>query len=200
MSKLYTPLSIGHLDAHVSYAHPPKLSEVLHWDDPALHAMVDFKYVQADIISSEDGIDIALLAIKNCHYHVLLVVNHEDKIDGIVSAEDLLGEKPLKVIQERRIPRAEISVGMVMVPQNEIIVFNVEELRHAKVSHVVEALHAHKKHFALVIKMDEKLEKQIVRGLFSISQISKQLGRDVSSDLSEAQSIAELQHGLHLHD
>lgn len=199
MPKSYPALSTFSLKANVGYFHPTELPEIIHWDDPALQAMVDFKYIKAETISAHDPIDTALMAIKNCQYHTLLVIDHDRKVVGIVSAEDLLGEKPLKVIQEKRLPRAEISVGMVMIPQADLIAIDQENLRHAKVGHIVETLHANKQHFILIIKSDEK-NNHSVRGLFSISQISKQLGQDVTKDLSEARSIAELQHDLHLND
>lgn len=199
MPKTYTPLPTVSLQSGVAYMHPLGPQEVVHWDDPALHAMVDFKYLKAETIGPDDSIDTALLAVKNCPYHVLLVVNHEHHVLGIVSAEDLLGEKPLKAIEQKRLHRAEISVQMVMIPQREIVTFELESLRHAKVGHIVQTLRAHKQHYGLVVKVDET-QTQVIRGLFSSSVISKQLGTDVTSDLAEAHSIAELQHHLHLHD
>lgn len=200
MPKTFAPLPTLSLQAGTGYFHPVELPEVIHWRDPALHAMVDFKYIKAETISSHEAIDTALIAVRNCSYHVLLVIDHDHKILGLVGAEDLLGEKPLQAIQERRLPRADITTQMVMVPQHEIIVLDTEALRHAKVAHIVETLHAHRQHYALVVKIDEESGAQMVRGLFSSSLLSKQLGWDVTSDLSEAHSIAELQHNLHIHD
>jgi Mg2+/Co2+ transporter CorB len=138
--------------------------------------------------------------MKSCSYHVLLVVDKEGKILGLISSEDLLGEKPLKAIQERRIARADISVGMVMTPQTSVVAIDIEDLRHAKVGHLVATLHTCKQHYALAVKIDETNNKQVVRGLFSLSLIGKQLSEDVTSDVPEAHSIAELHHDVHLND
>jgi hypothetical protein len=200
MTKTYHPLSVTSLNPQVTYLHPLEPQQLVHWEDAALHAMVDFKHVKAETIGPDEPIDKALVAIKNCSFHVLLVVNAEQMILGLVSAEDLLGEKPLKAIEHRRLARADISVHMVMIPQREILTLDLESLRHAKVGHVVQTLRANKQHYALVVKTDEDTGTQSVRGLFSSPLISKQLGKDVMSDLSEAQSIAELQHNLHLND
>lgn len=200
MPKTYHPLSTTSLKPGVTYLHPLEPQEVVHWEDQATHAMVDFKYVKAEIIGPDAPIDSALHAIKKCSFHVLLVVDTEHRILGLISAEDLLGEKPLKVIEHRRLSRADISAHMVMIPKHDILTIDLETLRHAKVGHVVQTLRAHKQHYALVVKIDETTDTQVVRGLFSSPLISKQLGIDVMSDLSEAQSIAELQHNLKLND
>lgn len=200
MTKHYHAIPTIHLHAGAGYLQAHELPELVHWEDAALHAMVDFKYIKAEAINPDEAIDTALHEVKKCSFHVLLVVNAEQEILGLVSTEDLLGEKPLKAIQERRLPRAEISVQMVMIPREEIVTLDLESLRHAKVGHIIETLHAHKQHYALVVKTDEITDAQTVRGLFSASLISKQLGRDITSAVSEAQSIAELQHNLHLHD
>lgn len=199
-TKNYQPLPTLVLKPGIGYFHPLELPAITHWEDPALHIMVDFKYIKAATIGPDESIDAALHEMKACAYHVLLVVSKELKVLGLISSEDLLGEKPLQAIQERRIARADISVRMVMTPQDEVVALDIESLRHAKVGHIISTLHASKQHYALVIKMDEQAHAQIVRGLFSSALISRQLGIDVTSDLSEAQSIAELQHDVHLND
>ncbi len=200
MPKSYLPLTTVPLNVGVTYHHPLEAPEVVHWHDPALYAMIDFKYISPAIISPEDSIDHALVKIKSSISHVLLVVSKEQQILGVVSSEDLMGEKPLRAIQERQLPRADITVRMVMTPQNEVVALEHEQLRHAKVGHIVQTLHAHKQHYALVVKLEEATNTQVVRGLFSTSQLTKQLGQDVSSAPPEAHSIAELHHGSHSND
>lgn len=200
MPKSYLPLTTITLKTGVTYYHPLETPEIVHWHDPALQAMIDFKYTQAATISPEESIDTALLHVKNTPYHVLIVINKEHHILGLISSEDLMGEKPVRAIQERRLTRSDVTVRMVMAPQSEIIALEYEHLRHAKVGHIIQTLHSHKQHYALVVKIDETTNTQIVRGLFSTSNLSKQLGEDVSSAPPEAHTLAELQHGLHLPD
>lgn len=199
-TKNYTLLPTVQLAASTCCAHPPALPVITHWDDPAMQVMVDFKYAKAETIGPDETIDTAIIAMKNCSYHVLMVIDKEDKVLGLISSEDLLGEKPLKAIQDHRIARADILVRMVMTPQHEVMAIDLENLRHAKVGQVVATLHARKQHYALAVKIDETTKKQIVRGLFSLAVLSKQLGVDVVSDVPEAKSIAELHHDVHLND
>lgn len=198
MLKSYHPLSTIHLAPENHYSHPPQPPEVIHLNDPALHVMLDFRYHQPVTVSPNMSIDEALQELKSHNIPVLLVIDSDDEnVVGIITAEDILGEKPVKLIQEGRMRRADIPISMVMTPQNEIAAFDVEHLRHAKVGNIIQTLHLLKQHTLLVIKYDEHHpDQQMVRGLFSSSMISKQLGEDITSDLSEAQSIAELQHKL----
>lgn len=196
MTKTYSSLTATSLKAGVTYLHPHEPAELAHLEDSALVSMVDFKYLRAFTITPDDDIDSALIGVKNSSSHALLVVDSEQNIVGIITAEDLLGEKPLREIEERRIPRSQLEVRMVMTPRQELLVIDMENLRHAKVGHIVETLRTHNQHYALVVKLDEKTSNPIVRGLFSAAILSKQLGVDVLSTSSEAFSIAELQHGL----
>jgi predicted transcriptional regulator len=196
MSKTYTTLPVVHLKVGTSFSHPPNQPEIVHLDDPALHVMIDFRQANAIIISPDVSISEAAMEMRVCHTHLLLVTNKDHLVIGLISSEDIMGEKPLKVTRERQIRRDEILVRMVMTRQEQIVAFDNNDVRYSKVGNVVQTLHEAKQHYALVIEIDPVHSKQMVRGLFSLSQISKQLGYDVTSDLSEAHSLAELQRNL----
>lgn len=198
MLKSYHPLATLHLANESQLMHPPSPPEVIHQHDSALHVMLDFRYNQPVTVSANMSIDDALHELKNHNTPVLIVIDETGTVSGIITSEDIMGEKPVKLIQEGRMKRADIPVSMVMTPQKEIAAFDIEHLRHAKVGNIIQTLFHLKQHTLLVIKFDEHhTGKQIVRGLFSSSMISKQLGEDITSELSEpAQSLAELQHKL----
>lgn len=199
MSKTYNTLPVVHLKVGTSFSHPPNQPEIVHLDDPAVHVMTDFKQANAVIIHPEATISEAGMEMRVCHTHLLLVTNKDNLVIGLISSEDILGEKPLAVTRERQIRRDEILVRMVMTRQEQIVAFDSDNVRYAKVGNVVQTLHEAKQHYALVVEIEPTNSKQIVRGLFSLSQISKQLGFDVTSDLSEAHSLAELQRNLRNH-
>jgi len=170
---------------------PPELPEITHINDPAVSVMVDFQYHIPPIISAHKSLDEARTEMEIYHLPVLLVANYEKKIIGIVTAEDILGEKPVKVSQERRIPRNEIEVEMVMSPFKNATVVTLDDLTHAKVGHIIQTFRETKQHILLVTHEDK------LCGLFSASLISRQLDKDITQVLSEAESIAELQRDLH---
>jgi CBS domain-containing protein len=161
-----------------TYAHPTELPEVVHWNDPALSVMIDFTQNKPPLISPETPIVEVLEEMKVHGVHVMLVVDQEEEVIGLISAEDILGEKPIQLIEERGLARDEILVAMVMLPETHITAFDIETLRHAKVGNVVNTLRELHQHYALVLK--NEYGHWIVRGLFSSSQISKQLHTDLN--------------------
>lgn len=191
LAKKYSLIPTIQLPTGVSYSHPSLSALLLHLEDPALEAMQDLQKANAFTILGSAPISEAELEMKVSHSHLLLVVDETEAVVGLLASEDLLGERPLRVAKERKIKRAEILVRMVMTPREKIIVFPLDELKYAKVGQVVNTLHHLHQHYALVIE-ELSPEKKNVRGFFSLHQISKQLGQDVTFDLTEAHSLYEL--------
>jgi CBS domain-containing protein len=189
MIKNYTLLPIFPLPGNSQCAKAPAPPEVAHWDDPALDVMINFKQSKAITIGENETLNDALAEMKFCHINLLIVLNDEQHVVGVISSEDILGERPVKVTQDHRTPRADIRTSMVMTPYAEVAVFNLADLQHAKVGNLVVTMQALKQHHALVIETDAKTEITTVCGLYSLSHIGRQLGADVLSDFSSSQDI-----------
>jgi len=63
----------------------------------------------------------------------------------------------------------------VMTPQDRLQVLNLEDVRAAKVGHIVATLKAAGRQHALVVEIDGS-GRQAVRGMFSATQIARHLG------------------------
>ena len=168
------------------------LPEITYLDDPALAVMIDLTQAPALTIGTEDPIDDALSEMKFRGVHLLFVVDKKDQIEGVIASEDILGELPIKITQERRIPRSKILVKMIMVPLKDSIAFDIEVVNKAKVGNIINTLQSTGRHYALVIKINDG-EQNIVRGIFTTSQISHQLHMDIANSIAKAQSLSELQ-------
>lgn len=178
---------------HAPCAKPTELPLVVHLDDPALNVMIDFNHTKPLTISPNKPIDEALEEMKISGVHMLLVLDQDANVMGLISTEDILGEKPINIIQEGRVTRGEILVKQVMIPESEIMAFDIDTLLLAKVGNVINTLKKLKEHYALVLKFS-KDKSRLVCGLFSSSQISKQLHADVNNHLiGEARTLSELQ-------
>ncbi len=169
------------------------LPEVIHLDDPALAVMLDFNQAPPDTINLDDPIDDALSEMKVHGVHLLFVTNAKDQMNGLIASEDILGELPIKITQERRIPRSKILTKMIMVPLKDIIAFSMDTVEHAKVGNIVKTLKSNGRHYALVIRKNDGNDQQIVRGIFTTSHISRQLHMDIAGSIAKAQSLSELQ-------
>lgn len=169
------------------------LPELVHLEDPALSVMTDFSQTTPTTISPEETMDDALNEMKVKGVHLLLVTNSAKDIVGLISSEDLLGEKPIQIIQENRIQRSQVLVRMIMTPLDEVTAFDISVVEHARVGNIVNTLQALQTHYALVVQNHNATQKQTLRGLFNTSQISKQLHTNIASSITKAQTLSELQ-------
>lgn len=192
----YASLSHIPLQSGSTYARPPELPRLVHLDSSALEVMTDFEHVWAVTIPAQVGIDDALEVMKTKGVRLLLVTDEAHTIIGLITANDIQGEKPIKFARASSLPRSRITVAQIMTPQSEIEALNLISVRNAQVGHIVATLHALERQHALVVEVDETTGSHRVRGLFSTSQISKQLGRDVSETMTAAHSLAEIRHGV----
>ncbi|MDX2164112.1 MAG: CBS domain-containing protein [Gammaproteobacteria bacterium] len=191
MNKSYHALATLTLDAPCSPTQPLELPPIIHVDDPADHSFVDFERHRPPLISTYRSLDDARAEMELFNLPVLLVTDIDKNVIGIITSEDILGEKPVKLSQEKRIPRSEIEVEMIMTPLREVPTLDLHDLTHAKIGHIIQTLREVNQH-TLLVKQDDKL-----KGYFSASIISNQLDTVIADVLSNALSIAQLQHDLH---
>lgn len=210
MSEPFGTLSHIRLRPATPYIHPPELPHRAYLTSPAIEVMTDFNYVQPRTIRPDASIDDALHNMKRVGVRLLLVEDADRNIVGIVSSYDIQGEKPIKLVQESRISRSEIRVTDIMTPQAEIEALHMLSVRNAQVGHIVATLRALERRHLLVVQSangngepsdDEAVPSiasgtQVVRGLFSSSQIGRQLRVDVDEIMTPAHSLAEMQRGL----
>jgi CBS domain containing-hemolysin-like protein len=128
--------------------------------------------------------------------HFLLAVDNFDKIVGLISSEDILGTKPLQIIQDKPLTRENVKVHSIMIPCDKIVTINKDELKIAKVGHIIETLRQARQHYAFVVEVDPSNQKQTIVGLFSLSHISKQINKNLTDNNFIALSIAELHNKL----
>jgi CBS domain-containing protein len=191
MSRTYSALPASGLHASVDF-HKPATGELppVTFDDDATAVMTDFRKVRALTIHGAATMERAYDKMITNGVRLLLVVDSRNHVVGLITSTDVEGEKPLRIIQDRRIRRAEILVSDVMTPRERLEVLDMDDVQFARVGHVVATLKAVGRRHALVVDSDEQ-GNQTVRGLFSCSQLEKQLGQDIETT-EIARSFAEV--------
>ena len=123
---------------------------------------------------------------------MLLGADEREDVLGVISATDILGERSMKVAAGRGLRRDELAVADVMRPAEEVEVIALADLESARVGHVVATLmHAGRQH-ALVVDNEADSGRPMVRGVLSLSQVARQLGKPLQ--LSEvARTFAEIE-------
>ena len=197
MADEFATLSHIRLKPGTGFSRPPELPRLVHLDSPALEVMTDFRVVHAVTIGPEVSIDGALETMKTRGVRLLLVTGDNDHILGLITAKDIQGEKPIKIAQESRILHSAITVEAVMTPQTSIEVLNMLSVRNAQVGHIAATLQELARQHALVVEVDPETKAQCVCGIFSTSQISKQLGVNAAEVVSRASSLAEISDDIH---
>jgi CBS-domain-containing membrane protein len=170
-----------------------ELPELVHLDDPALDVMRDYSCSKPQVAQISTTMDDAHSEMKITNTHLLVVIDENKAPIGVVTSEDILGEKPIKLIQEDQFHRNQITVKMLMTPIANIPAFAIDDVEHARVGNIVNTLKSLRSHFALVIENNDS-DNAILRGVFNTSQISKQLHTEVASTIAKAQSVSELSH------
>ncbi len=192
----FAPLSHISLAPRASYAHPPIPPEEVTMESPAIDVMTDFGIVFPVTTHENVTIDDALEHMKTAGVRLLLVTSPEKTLIGIVTAKNIQGEQPVKVAEESRISRADIRVADIMTRQKDLTVLNLISVRNARVGHIVSTLNQLERQHMLVVEVDQETRAQRLRGLFSTSQITKQVGHDVTHGTGAAHSLAEIVHSI----
>jgi len=193
----FATLSHIRLKPGTRFERPPELPRLVHLDSPALEVMTDFRVVHAVTVAPQVSIGEALETMKTRGVRLLLVTGDNDEIVGLITAKDIQGEKPIKIAQESRIAHSEITVEAVMTPRSSIEVLNMLSVRNAQVGHIVTSLQELARQHALVVEVDPATKAQCVRGIFSTSQISKQLGVNAAEAVTRDSTLAEISDDIH---
>jgi CBS domain-containing protein len=183
------------LPAGCTYAHPPQPPQVIYQEDPALFGMLDLLTINMITISPDDPMRMARNEMEAADVHQLLVTE-DDRLVGIISLADILGSKPLQIIEEKRVERHNLLVKDVMISYQDILTFKLEDVKIAKMRNVVASLNAKQQQYALVADINKDNGGIIVRGLFSSHHLIKHLGQDTVNDNVSANTLAELKQHL----
>lgn len=163
-------------------------------DSPALDVMTDFAHVQAATIDPSASLAVANDYMITRGVRSLFVTSPEGRMLGLITTTDLLGERPMRASHAHGVKRHELLVGDVMTPAGDAVALRFEDVRSAKVGHVVASLKQAGRHHELVAETLPSGEIRI-RGMFSVSQIARQLGMPLQ--ISElARTFAEIEQAL----
>jgi len=190
----YSPVRFDKLQPGIGYAQPTQaVPDRVTLDDAAASVMTDLTRVTAIIILPSDTVDEAHRRMIQRGVRLLLVVDQDRKVLGIITAPDILGEKPVLAASERGLQRQEVLVRDVMTPQEKLEVLEMADVRAAKVGHIVATLKKAGRQHAVVVERDAR-DRQLVRGLFSATQVARQLGvtiqtSEVARTFSEIESM-----------
>ena len=163
-------------------------------DSAAVEVMTDLLQIGAVTISAGTLISEAETSMKLHGVRALMVIDGQRRMLGIITASDILGERPLKLTHDRGLRHADISVGDIMTPTERIDAIEMNDVVHAKVGHILANLKHSGRQHALVI--DQTADgRKVIRGIFSTTQIARQLGITLSTS-EVGRSFADIEAAI----
>ncbi|MDX9996010.1 MAG: CBS domain-containing protein [Rhodocyclaceae bacterium] len=172
----------------------PSTFTLVRADSPAMCVMTDFKQVSVATIAPDATLAQANQTMISRGVRLLLVVNRDDAVLGLITSRDTSGEKPIQLIQERGGKFTDLLVSDLMCPRDQIDLIDSRDVLTAKVADIVVTLKALHRQHALVGERDPIGGKVRIRGIFSATQIGRQLGAaiqtfDVGSTFTEIEGL-----------
>jgi CBS-domain-containing membrane protein len=181
MKEKFSALTSYPLKAGSDIARPTQtFSENITLNDMAINVMTDLCRVAVINVRARTSMEKANAKMIRYGVRTLLVLDDADKIAGILTANDVLGDKPVRFLQQMGGTHADIQVRDVMTVQPDLEVLKLDDVYKAKVGDILATLKAAGRQHAIVVEEKED-GRQTLRGLFSATQIARQLGLRVNT-------------------
>lgn len=178
----------------IAQAVPPQKGAVT-LDSPALAVMTDLTEVRAATVQPQVALATAELKMIHQGVRLLFVVSEMPHVDGIVTAADIQGDRPLRLVQQRQLRHSEITVADVMTPLSELDGIDFAALARASVGQVVATLLKFGHPHLLVVEGAGSAGAPRVRGLVSQTQVERQLGTPLPT-MEIASTFSEIRKAL----
>ena len=186
----YSPLTLVPLGAGARVAEPMSPGRVT-LDDPAFSVMTDLREVAAATTRPDETIDQAHAQMIRRGVRLLFVLDGGGAVAGILTATDLLGEKPMRFMRDRGVSHAEILVEDIMTPAATLDALPILDVAQMRVGHIVATLQAVGRRHLIVAEEGGRR----IRGIFSTSQLARQLGVELQT-FEVARSFADIEAAL----
>jgi CBS domain-containing protein len=188
--RAYAPLTLSPLASGARIAQPNAPGRVT-LDDPAFSVMTDLREVSAAATAPEEPIDAAHAVMIRRGVRLLCVLVALGALAGIITATDLLGVKPMQFMQAHGVTHAEVQVRDIMTPARNLDAVSLLDVAQMRVGHVVATLKSVRRRHLTVAEDGGTC----VRGLFSTSQVARQLGMELQT-FEVAETFAAIEAAL----
>ncbi len=119
---------------------------------PAIEVMTDLRKIPAATIAHDLSLAQANHSMILRGVRLLFVTDLSRRVVGVITSNDLLGEKPTRVAGERMMRHEELVVRDIMVATEELDAVSLSDVLRSEVGHVVSTLKACGRQHALVVE------------------------------------------------
>jgi len=168
----------------------PQTQRQAHPEDPALSLLTDLSHSACVVASHHDGLESTLHVMRRAGVRMVFVQGSDGQLTGIVTADLLHGERPVRRTSSTNVLHKDLTVVDVLVPISHWETLDLAQVRTARLGDIVATMHEHGMRYLLVTQ--SKDGKTTLRGLFSASRLEQALGMAIGSDL-HSRTFAELE-------
>lgn len=167
-------------------------------DAPARVVMTDLRQVDAATIVGDVSIDEANRVMIARRVRALFVIDEARQVIGIVTSTDILGERPIQFAQQRGIHHGDVVVRDIMTPADRLEILDFRDVEAARVGDIVATLRRAGRQHALAVEAADETPaaQKTVRGIFSLTQIARQLGIPPQQTHDIVRTFAEIQAAI----
>lgn len=168
----------------------PKVQRHATPHDPALSLLTDLHHSACVVAHHHDGLDATLHLMLRAGVRMVFVSGADGELVGMVTAEDIQGERPVLRASAHKVPHRELTVADVMVPVTQWDTVDLATVRTARLGDVAATMHEHGLRYLLVTQ--RKHGQTVLRGLFSANRLEMAMNTTIEPDL-HSRSFAELE-------
>lgn len=169
----------------------PPLSQRVILNDPAITVMTDLSQIAASTVGRATPLMEASAVMIERGVRLLLVCDDDSEVVGVLTDRDLGGDKAERILAKAGGVWEALVVADVMTIRPKLDALLMKEVSRARVGDIIATLRQVDRQHALVLDSEPETGTQVVRGIFSLSQIGLRLGLNIDPS-RRATTYAEL--------
>jgi CBS domain containing-hemolysin-like protein len=194
MNTQYRSLGVSLASADTRLTYPSHdLPQRVGFDSPAIDVMTDLARTAAVTVEPSARLEEAEARMKYARVRLLFVLQTDGTLLGLVTLNDIKGERPLNYQREAGVNYRDITAKDIMTPLERLETLAMREVAESSVGDVIETLKQTGRQHALVVERTAQGHR--IRGIFSARQIGRQLGMQIHT-AGIAYTFAELEMAL----
>jgi len=143
--------------------------------DPALAVMTDFHERTSVTVSTMAGIDAALEHMKHTGVRSAFAVDEAQRlVVGLITAYDIMGEKPMRYIRSMDVTRAQLLVKDLMTALADLRVVDIRQIEAGTVADIARLFAESQLTHIPVVETDGR-GGQRLRGMLSAARVKRVL-------------------------
>jgi len=196
MARIYKTLSCSLIARGSTVTREARYRKInLSLNAPAMHVMTDFNITSPFAIEPTASIDAVNDKMIASGVRMLFVTGGDGTLFGIVTARDVLGEKPVQYLHDHGGNREDIMAQDIMTPHSELQALKIVDVEKSTIGDVIETMKKLQRQHVLVVENSEAKPGESIRGLFSTTQITRQTGVEITIS-DRANSFADIERAI----